>query len=46
MISDHFHDIGRLLLLTIIFKSKNWMILIIDKENITVDKQNRLIAQP
>ena len=39
-ISDDYHDIGRLLLLTIILDSKNWMISIIVKENI------RLIAHP
>ena len=46
MISDDYHDIGRLLLLTIIVDSKNWTISIIVKENITVNKQNRLIAHP
>ena len=46
MISDNYHDIGRLLLLTIIVSSKNQMISIIVKENITVNRQNRLIAHP
>ena len=46
IISDDYHDIGRLLLLTIIVNSKNWTILIIVKENITVNRQNRLIAHP
>ena len=32
--------------LTIIVNSKNWTILIIVKENITVNRQNRLIAHP
>ena len=36
MIIDDYHNIGRLLLLTIIVSCKNWTILIIDKENITV----------
>ena len=46
MISDDYCDIGRLLLLTIIVSSKNWTISIIVKENITVNRQNRLIAHP
>ena len=46
MISDNYHDIGRLLLLTIIVSSKNQTISIIVKENITVNRQNRLIAHP
>ena len=41
MISDNYHDIGQLLLLTIIVNSKNWTIsIIIVKENITVNRQN------
>ena len=47
MISDDYNDIGQLLLLTIIVISKNWIIsIIIVKENITVNRQNRLIAHP
>ena len=46
MISDDYHDIGRLLLLTIIASSKNWTISIIVKVNITVNRQNQLIAHP
>ena len=46
IISDDYHDIGRLLLLTIIVDSKNWMILIIVKENIMVNRQNGLIVHP
>ena len=46
MISDDYCDIGQLLLLTIIFSGKNWTISIIVKENITVNRQNRLIAHP
>ena len=38
MISDDYHDIVRLLLLTIIVSSKNEMILIIVEENITVNR--------
>ena len=45
MISDDYHDIERLLLLTIIVNSKNWMISIIVKENM-VNRQNRFIAHP
>jgi len=41
-----YHNIERLLLLTIIVKSKNWMISIIVKENIVANKQNQLIAHP
>ena len=44
MISDNYHDIGQLLLLTIIVSSKNQTISIIVKGNITVNRQNRLIA--
>ena len=46
MISDDYHNIGQLLLLLIIVDSKNWAILIIVKENITVNRQNQLIAHP
>ena len=46
MISDNYHDIGRLLPLTIIVGSKNWPISIIVKQNITVNRQNQLIAHP
>ena len=35
---DNYHNIGRLLPLTIIVGSKNWTILIIVKENITVNR--------
>ena len=41
MISDNYHDIGRLLFLAVIVNSKNSMILIIVTEN-TV---NRLIGE-
>ena len=46
MISDDYHNMGRLLLLTIIPSSKNWTISIIVTENITVNRQNRLIVHP
>ena len=46
MISAIYHDIVRLLLLTIIVSSKNCTILIIGKENIKINKQNQLIAHP
>ena len=46
MISDDYHNIVRLLLLMIIFSSKNWTIPIIVIENITVNRQNRLTANP
>ena len=46
MIHDDYHNIGRLLLPMIIVNSKNWTILIIVEENITVNRQNRLIAHP
>ena len=46
MISDNYCDIGRLLLITIIVSSKNEVISIIVKEDITVNRQNRLIAHP
>ena len=41
MVSANYHDIGQLLLLTIIVSSKNCTILIIGKENI---RENWLIA--
>ena len=45
MISDDYHNIEpQLLLLTIIVDSKNWTMLISIKENITVNRRNRLIA--
>ena len=40
MISDNYHDIGQLLLLTVTVNSKIWMISLIVKENITVNRQN------
>ena len=43
LISDDNHDMRQLLHLTIIVKSKNWMISIIVKENI---RQNWLIVHP
>ena len=46
MVSASYHDITRLLLLMIIVISKNYTILIIGKGNITVNRQNRLIAHP
>ena len=46
MISDDYHNIVGLLPLTIIVNSKNWMISTIVKENIAVNRQNRLIAHP
>ena len=46
MISADYHDITRLLTLTIIVIGKNCTISIIDKQNITVNMQNRLIAHP
>ena len=46
IISDDYHDIRRVLFLTIIVDSKNWMILIIIKENIMVIRRNQLIAHP
>ena len=46
MISANYHDITQLLLLMIIGSSKNYTISIIGKENITVNRQNRLIAHP
>ena len=46
MISDNYHNIGQLLLLMIIVDIKNRAISIIVKENITVNRQNRLISHP
>ena len=46
MISASYHDITRSLLLVIIVSSKNYTISIIGKENITVNRQNWLIAHP
>ena len=46
MITDNYHDVGRLLLLMIIVDSKNKTVSIIVKENITVNRQSRLIAHP
>ena len=46
MVSTNYHDITRLLLLTIIVINKNYTISIIGKGNITVNRQNRLIAHP
>ena len=46
MISDNNHDITRLLLLTIIDSGKKCTISIIDKQNIAINRQNRLIAHP
>ena len=44
MVSARYHNITRLLLVTIIDSSKNRTISIIDKENITFNRQNQLIA--
>ena len=46
MISADNHDITRLLLLTIIVSGKKCSILIIDRQNIPINRQNRLIAHP
>ena len=46
IIRGDYHDIGQLLLITIIVSSKNCTISIIVKQNITVNRQNRLIAHP
>ena len=46
MISDDYHDIGRLLLIMIIASSKNCAVSIIVKQNIMVNRQNWLIAHP
>ena len=45
-ISADYHNITRLLSLMIIAISKNRTISIIDKENITINRQNQLIAHP
>ena len=46
IVSDDYHDIARLLLLMIIVCSKNCTISINDKQNIMINRQNRLIAHP
>ena len=46
MTKSDYDDIIRLLPLAIIVYSKNYTISIIVKENITVNRQNRLIAHP
>ena len=46
MISADNHDITRLLLLTIIVSGKKCSISIIDRQNIPINRQNRLIAHP
>ena len=46
MISDDYHNIVRVLPLTIIVNSKNQTISIIVKENIAVNRQNWLITHP
>jgi len=46
VIHADYHDIAQLLLLMIIVSSKNYMILIIGKENITINRQNWLIDHP
>ena len=46
IIRDDYHDIGRLLLHTIIVSSKNWAISIIVTEYITVNRQKRLFTHP
>ena len=46
IIRGDYHDIGQLLLITIIASSKNCTISIIVKQNIMVNRQNRLIAHP
>ena len=46
MISDDNHNITRLLLLTIIDSGKKCTISIADKQNIVINRQNRLIAHP
>ena len=46
MISADNHDITRLLLLTIIVSGKKCSISIIDRQNIPITRQNRLIAHP
>ena len=44
MISANYHDIARLLFLTTVKAS--YMISIIRKENITISRQNHLVAHP
>ena len=46
VISDNYHDIVRLLLITIIVNSNDWTISVTVKENIAVNRQDRLIAHP
>jgi len=46
VICANYHDITQLLLLMIIVSSKNYMISIIGKENIMINRQNWLIAHP
>ena len=46
MTKSNYDDIIRLLPLTIIVYNKNYTILIIIKESITVNRQNWLIAHP
>ena len=46
MTKNDYDDIIQLLPLMIIVYSKNYTILIIIKENIIVNRQNRLIAHP
>ena len=46
MISDDYPNIRQLLLLMIIMNSRNWTISINVKENIMVNRQNQLIANP
>ena len=46
MVNANYHDITRLLLLMIIVISKNYTISIMGKGNITVNRQNQLIAHP
>ena len=46
MTKSDYDDIKWLLPLTIIVYSENYTISIIIKENITVNRQNRLIAHP
>ena len=46
MISADNHNITRLLLLTIIVSGKKCSMSIIDRQNIPINRQNRLIAHP
>ena len=46
MISADNHDITRLLFLTIIVSGKKCSISIIDRQNIPINRQNRLITHP